>query len=411
MSAFEELLGKTLVSKDGERSTADALGGKTVGLYFSAHWCPPCRGFTPKLAEWYPALQAKGLEIVFASSDKDEAAWQDYFKDMPWLALPYADRDLKAKVSKQFKVSGIPTLVILNAQGEVITTDGRDKVTNDPTGKNFPWTPKPFAEVLGTSFVGKNGLVGKEAIEGKTLGLYFSAHWCPPCRGFTPQLATLYSKLQDQGKNFEIVFVSSDKDEEAFAEYYATMPWIALPFENREAKQELSGMFEIQGIPALVILDADGTVINKNARGNAGSDKEGTQFPWHPKSVNDVAQGCEGIDEKPSLVVLAKSLDSTAQEAVEAAVTQVADQVYQDAKANKREPEFNFFIAKSNEGPIGRIEELCFVTPESAITALLLDIGDDGAFYEITEPINAEVVRKSMKEFTVKTLKRKQMKN
>ena len=26
---------------------------KLIGFYFSAHWCPPCRLFTPVLAEFY----------------------------------------------------------------------------------------------------------------------------------------------------------------------------------------------------------------------------------------------------------------------------------------------------------------------------------------------------------------------
>ena len=44
-----------------------ALADKqVVGLYFSAHWCPPCRGFTPKLAEVYTAIKGTGksLEIL-----------------------------------------------------------------------------------------------------------------------------------------------------------------------------------------------------------------------------------------------------------------------------------------------------------------------------------------------------------
>jgi nucleoredoxin len=70
-----------------------------IGLYFSAHWCPPCRGFTPKLAEWYTNLTdgpLKGkLEIVFISSDRDQAAFEEYFESMPWLALPFELRDAK----------------------------------------------------------------------------------------------------------------------------------------------------------------------------------------------------------------------------------------------------------------------------------------------------------------------------
>merc|ERR1719157_276657 len=103
---MEALFGDKLLGKNGEVPTAEALAGKAgVALYFSAHWCPPCRGFTPKLAEWYStSLKAKGLEVVFVSSDRDK----EYFGEMPWLALPYSDRECKASLSKKFKVQGIP---------------------------------------------------------------------------------------------------------------------------------------------------------------------------------------------------------------------------------------------------------------------------------------------------------------
>jgi nucleoredoxin len=41
-----------------ELSRAVAVSGKHLALYFSAHWCPPCKGFTPKLDETYKAIKA-----------------------------------------------------------------------------------------------------------------------------------------------------------------------------------------------------------------------------------------------------------------------------------------------------------------------------------------------------------------
>jgi len=150
MAALAELLGGSLLGPGGEvTETAAALAGKgAVALYFSAHWCPPCRGFTPKLAEWYKKdLQAKGLEVVFVSSDRDEGAFKEYFAEQPWLALDYADRKLKEKLSKALKVEGIPTLAILDAELDVVTTEGRGAVANDPTGAAMPWHPKPVKQL------------------------------------------------------------------------------------------------------------------------------------------------------------------------------------------------------------------------------------------------------------------------
>ena len=49
---LEELFQGPLLDSDGKEVDKTVLAGKTIGVYFSAHWCPPCRGFTPKLVDF-----------------------------------------------------------------------------------------------------------------------------------------------------------------------------------------------------------------------------------------------------------------------------------------------------------------------------------------------------------------------
>ena len=77
----------------------------------------------------------------------------------------------------------------------------------------------------------------------------------------------MYNKLKADGKDFEIVFVSSDRDPAAFAEYHSGMPWLALPYANRDKKQELSDKYGVRGIPTLVLINAaTGETISKEGR-------------------------------------------------------------------------------------------------------------------------------------------------
>ena len=49
----------------------------------------------------------------------------------------------------------------------------------------------------------------KEALKGvETVGIYFSASWCPPCKTFTPKLIEFYNKVNENKKVFEIIFVA-----------------------------------------------------------------------------------------------------------------------------------------------------------------------------------------------------------
>merc|ERR1719316_1740851 len=149
-STLQTLFGETLLTMGGEKPTAEVLQGKKyIGIYFSAHWCPPCRGFTPQLAVSYEEyLQAKDLEIVFVSSDRDEKSFDEYYAEQPWVALPYGARNTKDSLSKKFKVQGIPSFVILDQEGNVVTLDARGEVSEDPEGENFPWKPKTLSEIL-----------------------------------------------------------------------------------------------------------------------------------------------------------------------------------------------------------------------------------------------------------------------
>ncbi len=104
---------------------------------------------------------------------------------------------------------------------------------------------------------------------------------CPPCRSFTPVLIEFYNKHATE-KNFEIIFISSDRDEKSFNDYYKDMPWLTLDFKDRKNKEELGKKFSVTGIPTFILIDADsGDVICADARDQIqNEDANGENFPW-----------------------------------------------------------------------------------------------------------------------------------
>lgn len=118
-----------LVDSSGKKVKVDSLRGLPVGLLFTTHEVAAAREFTRALADAHAALRAAGrpLEVVFLSNDATREAWQQSLREMPWLALPHEDPCIEA-LGASFGIRDIPTLVVLDQQGQVATRDGVDLV-------------------------------------------------------------------------------------------------------------------------------------------------------------------------------------------------------------------------------------------------------------------------------------------
>lgn len=124
---LDQLKGDLVSWKTGSlvRYDDEALGRKKlIALYFSAHWCGPCRRFTPQLVEFYNrnAAQHPEFEIVLVSDDKTPFGMETYMREtqMPWPAIDFAKLPGKAAI-KKYSGNGIPCLVVLDPSGKVIS--------------------------------------------------------------------------------------------------------------------------------------------------------------------------------------------------------------------------------------------------------------------------------------------------
>ena len=89
---MQNIVGSELRQGSKTVNQQDALAqAKFKAIYFGAHWAPPCRLFTKTLTDFYnnSNQNGKNVEVIFASLDGNEQAFEKNYAEMPWLAVPY----------------------------------------------------------------------------------------------------------------------------------------------------------------------------------------------------------------------------------------------------------------------------------------------------------------------------------
>lgn len=114
---------RALIGADGKKVEQERiLKPKHLLVYFSAHWCPPCRAFTPELVKFYKENGGgEKFEILFVSSDEDGAKMLGYMKEMamPWVGLRFGSSKT-GDIGKKYGGDGIPCLTVVDEKDAVV---------------------------------------------------------------------------------------------------------------------------------------------------------------------------------------------------------------------------------------------------------------------------------------------------
>ena len=96
----------------------------------------------------------------------------------------------------------------------------------------------------------------------------FWASWCNPCRKEIPNLKNLYKLYGDKG--FQIVSISIDKKK---AEWEKALEEEQLPWPNFLDETGVADLYKVRFVPTMYLIDAQGTLVGENLRGQALADK------------------------------------------------------------------------------------------------------------------------------------------
>ena len=129
---FMEITGKTA---EGEEFDWASYRGKVVLVDFWASWCGPCRAEIPNMKAQLEAYSSKGFAIVGVNLDTTKEAYQKYVdkEELSWTNLmsdKEEERGWNNPLANYYGVSGIPTAILVDKEGKVISMSARGTQLN-----------------------------------------------------------------------------------------------------------------------------------------------------------------------------------------------------------------------------------------------------------------------------------------
>ncbi|KAG9403970.1 hypothetical protein AC1031_005509 [Aphanomyces cochlioides] len=145
---------------------------------------------------------------------------------MPWLAIPYPERDTFRTLLETFEVGDVPLAILLDPQGQVVEKEAIFSIMADQDGLFFPYPKRPLREILGNALINRDGTVVDGSIfHDKHLRLWYKTNGRLDARPVIEQV------VRAQGHEIEILFCSEEVDCAKVLPYFQTMLSLMHPVE------------------------------------------------------------------------------------------------------------------------------------------------------------------------------------
>jgi thiol-disulfide isomerase/thioredoxin len=111
--------GFQLAGRNGKAIDLSAYKGQVVMINFWATWCGPCRQEMPLLEDIYKKYKPMGFTMLAVNVEPDSKAAEAWLGKLAKpVSFPVAF-DTDSKVSKMYKVAGMPSTVFVDRKGNI----------------------------------------------------------------------------------------------------------------------------------------------------------------------------------------------------------------------------------------------------------------------------------------------------